>query len=256
MQVKLSPGLANNYTSLSQKVRVFSEEWVHQEGFCPSCGSKLDRYKNNQQSKDFNCDTCNENFELKSSSNAFGAKVLDGAYSSMIASLNSDKSSSLLLLRYDRTNHSVRDFLVIPRHFFVPSMIQKRNPLSPSAKRYPYVGCSILIGSVPEAAKVYFLKEGVVIPKKQVMSEWTRGEFLRGEKKFENKSWLVDTMKCIDMLKHSEFSLSDIYEFEGFLTERHPNNRFIKDKLRQQLQILRDNGYLQFLGNGKYRLER
>jgi hypothetical protein len=31
------------------------------------------------------------------------------------------------------------------------------------------------------------------------------------------------------------------------------NNNFIKDKIRKQLQVLRDNGLLEFKGNGLYR---
>ncbi|HHD16183.1 MAG TPA: restriction endonuclease, partial [Euryarchaeota archaeon] len=36
---------------------------------------------------------------------------------------------------------------------------------------------------------------------------------------------------------------------------RHPNNRHIKAKIRQQLQILRDENIIEFIGNGLYRLK-
>jgi type II restriction enzyme len=45
-----------------------------------------------------------------------------------------------------------------------------------------------------------------------------------------------------------------MYVFEEELRKKYPNNNFIKDKLRQQLQILRDRGYLEFVGRGIYRL--
>ena len=34
----------------------------------------------------------------------------------------------------------------------------------------------------------------------------------------------------------------------------HPENKHIKDKIRQQLQFLRDRGYLKFINKGKYKL--
>jgi type II restriction enzyme dpnI len=44
-----------------------------------------------------------------------------------------------------------------------------------------------------------------------------------------------------------------MYEFETELAAQFPENKHIKDKIRQQLQILRDQGKIEFLGNGHYR---
>jgi type II restriction enzyme len=33
----------------------------------------------------------------------------------------------------------------------------------------------------------------------------------------------------------------------------HPDNRHVPDKIRQQLQVLRDLGFVEFLGGGRYR---
>lgn len=48
------------------------------------------------------------------------------------------------------------------------------------------------------------------------------------------------------------FQLEDIYKFESFLSYKYPKNNNIKAKIRQQLQFLRDKGYIKFLGNGFY----
>jgi len=37
------------------------------------------------------------------------------------------------------------------------------------------------------------------------------------------------------------------------LQAKHPQNQNVKPKIRQQLQILRDRGFIEFLGNGYYR---
>jgi hypothetical protein len=49
------------------------------------------------------------------------------------------------------------------------------------------------------------------------------------------------------------FSLSELVARRDFFAAQYPSNRFIEAKIRQSLQILRDQGAIQFLGNGKYR---
>ena len=58
----------------------------------------------------------------------------------------------------------------------------------------------------------------------------------------------------ISKLNKKEFMLDEVYKFENELNKLHPENRHIKDKIRQQLQFLRDKGYLSFAGGGKYKL--
>ena len=63
-------------------------------------------------------------------------------------------------------------------------------------------------------------------------------------------------MNCVDHLDPNGFTLSDVYGFESQLSYIYPRNNNVRPKIRQQLQVLRDNGYLEFLGNGNYRLAR
>jgi len=44
-----------------------------------------------------------------------------------------------------------------------------------------------------------------------------------------------------------------MYQFEAMLTIKHPNNHNIKAKIRQQLQLLRDKGFIDFLDRGIYK---
>jgi len=62
-------------------------------------------------------------------------------------------------------------------------------------------------------------------------------------------------MNCVEKLENKEFSLEEIYTFENFLSKKHPENKHIKDKIRQQLQILRDKGYLEFINRGFYKIK-
>jgi hypothetical protein len=54
----------------------------------------------------------------------------------------------------------------------------------------------------------------------------------------------------------SDFSLDDVYAFEAHLSSLYPMNQNVRPKIRQQLQLLRDQGILEFQGQGRYRLLR
>lgn len=86
------------------------------------------------------------------------------------------------------------------------------------------------------------------------MKNWEKTLFLKETKK-ELKGWLLDVMNCIDKIGKNVFSLKEVYQFEEYLFQRHPENFHIKDKIRQQLKYLRDYGYLKFIGNGEYNLK-
>mgnify|MGYP002345841931 FL=1 len=45
-----------------------------------------------------------------------------------------------------------------------------------------------------------------------------------------------------------------MYQYESYLSELHPENHHIKEKIRQLLQFLRNDGKIQFLDdNGTYK---
>jgi type II restriction enzyme len=53
-------------------------------------------------------------------------------------------------------------------------------------------------------------------------------------------------------LGKTDFTLDEVYVFDKQLQKLHPENKHIHPKIRQQLQILRDKGILEFKGKGKY----
>lgn len=241
------------YKSSSQKVRVLSEDWVNKEAYCPNCGNmRLNRYSNNKPVADFFCGSCNEDFELKSKKDSLGTKIVDGAYKTMLKRLAGPHNPNLFLLNYDLCSYQVSNFLVIPKHFFVADIIEERAPLSKESERFPWVGCNILLNRIPESGRIFLIKDKQVESKDKVQAVWQKTLFLREEKKAESKGWLLDVMRCIELLGKTEFKLADIYKYEPMLAQQHPENRHIKDKIRQQLQILRDKAYLKFVGRGNY----
>ena len=58
------------------------------------------------------------------------------------------------------------------------------------------------------------------------------------------------------MITYSEnnwlHDVHDVYQFESRLATLHPDNHNIRAKIRQQLQVLRDMGYIKFLDRGHY----
>lgn len=85
-----------------------------------------------------------------------------------------------------------------------------------------------------------------MIPKQEVLKKRQRNSFLEDTKEVESKGWLIDILLCIDALGKKEFELSEVYAFEEELQKKYPNNNHIRDKIRQQLQILRDRNFLMF----------
>jgi len=255
MNLSLEASLADNYSSPSQKARVLTENWVDNQAYCPNCGNlNIERYGNNKPVVDFFCQNCKEDYELKSKKETIGNKIVDGAYRTMIGRLQGSDNPSLFLLNYDLQNLEVLNFLVIPKHFFTPEIIEKRKPLSSSARRAGWVGCNILLRGIPQTGKIFFVKNHRVEPKDKVIAEWQKTLFLREEKETSAKGWLLDIMNCVEKLGNKEFSLDEAYTFESILSKKHPENKHIKAKVRQQLQILRDKGYLEFVDRGKYKL--
>lgn len=255
MLLTFNTTLADSYTSTSQKIRVLTEDWVGRTVFCPNCGrNKLSEFENNRPVADFYCRNCNEEYELKSKSGKIGTKIVDGAYSTMINRLNSSTNPNFFMLSYDLSDCTVKSLMVVPKYFFVPEVIEKRKPLSKAARRAGWVGCNILLENIPESGKVFLVRDGVVVPRDKVLSKWQKTLFLREEKELDAKGWLLDVMRCVDKIGQKDFTLGDVYRFEHELAVLHPENNHIKDKIRQQLQVLRDKNYLKFVSRGRYRL--
>lgn len=67
-------------------------------------------------------------------------------------------------------------------------------------------------------------------------------------------SWTLDVLNVVRRLGKAEFTLAEVYARESLLARLHPDNLHVRDKIRQQLQRLRDLGLLEFLARGQYRL--
>lgn len=251
MSLSFNTSSVEHYTNKSQIARVLTEEWVLKNGYCPNCGSGLQKHTNNKPVADFYCFSCKEDFELKSKSGKLGTRIVDGAYHTMINRITSDSNPNFLFLTYNTASLTVNNFLIIPKHFFTPDIIEKRKPLSPTAKRAGWIGCNISLSNIPTVGTIFFVRESISLQKEKVLDNWRNTLFLR-QNSIESKGWTLDVLHCIDQIPLQEFTLADVYMFEQELQTKHPTNRFVRDKIRQQLQILRDRGLITFRSKGVY----
>ena len=118
--------------------------------------------------------------------------------------------------------------------------------MATTARRAGWIGSNILLNRVPESGKIHIVQNGTVRAKELVLAEWQKTLFLRN-KSPDTRGWLLDVMKCVESLGKRDFTLDDVYAFELHLGDLYPGNQNVKPKIRQQLQYLRDRGFIDFV---------
>lgn len=249
----MNPAYGEGYRNGCQVARVVTEHWVADNMFCPRCGySTITHFENNRPVADFYCPNCNGQFELKSKNGIRMDIINDGAYSTMIDRILSLDNPDFLFMAYRKRDWTVRNLFFIPKHFFTPEIIQRRKPLSQNARRAGWVGCNILLHSVPETGKISIVEDGLVRTKDEVLQKVAVANLLV-VKDINARGWLFDVLSCVESIDSSCFTLNEVYAFEEQLQRLHPDNHNVRAKIRQQLQMLRDRGVIEFVSRGEYR---
>ena len=252
MDLHFDESVAMNYNSASQKIRIMSENWLTQNLFCPCCGNvHIDKMPNNSPVADARCESCGEIFELKSKKISIGAKIMDGAYHTMIERIASNLNPQLFIMQYSAAL-SVTDLTLVPKFFFTPDIIEKRKPLSSKARRASWVGCNILYQKIPAQGKIEVIRGGEEVEVKEVLRRYDKIKKLQ-TKNLNLRGWMMDILNCINSLDKEVFTLKDVYSFVERLKLKHAYNYNVEAKIRQQLQFLRDKGFIEFVGRGVYR---
>ena len=254
MDLHLNFDLAKDYHGATQKARIVTEDWLGRNMFCPVCGAPmLHHYKANKPVGDFYCDSCKSDFELKSKeskTSRISNTIADGAYTTMIERITSLQNPHLFVMSH--ANSFVSNLLIIPNYFFVPSIIVQRPPLKEGARRAGWIGCNIDISNVPDSGKIYIIRNSYEEDKSRVLDQFQRTLSLRNDK-IESRGWLLDVLKCVERIPEKNFNLNDVYHFIDELQLKHPENNYVQAKIRQQLQLLRDKGFIEFTTRGNYR---
>jgi type II restriction enzyme len=190
---------------------------------------------------------------LKSQDHPLGAKIVDAAFVAMKRKIETEGAPNLVALHYARDAWRVRTVVLVPSFAFTLSLLEKRAPLGAKARRAGWVGCNILLRNVPPDARVFVVHEGEVLSKSAVRTAYRRLRPLRNLCQ-EKRGWTLDVLNMLRELDRKEFELAAVYAFDRRLSKLHPQNRHVRPKIRQQLQILRNLGFVKFLGGGHYRL--
>jgi type II restriction enzyme len=242
------------YKSASQRARIGTEAWGAFNFFCPVCKSpRLDIASRNTAAIDYLCPRCDSPFQLKSQSRPFGNRIVDAAYSEMKRAILSDNTPNLYVLHYDLTQWAVRTVILIPHFAFALSAIECRPALGPAARRAGWIGCNILLNKIPADARIPIVESGKARAASEVRQAYNHLRPLENLK-VETRGWTLDVLNVVRSLNKKEFSLADVYAHADDLAKLHPKNAHIPDKIRQQLQHLRDLKLLEFLSPGSYRL--
>lgn len=253
MDLHLDPNLGVGLKSPAQIAKALTEGWVARSAYCLSCGrEELEQTPANTRALDFRCAECREPYELKASRHAFGSRVLNGEYETLVRALASCENPNLLLLNYDLPSMTVTALKAVPRYALSRLTIVPRKPLGPNARRHGWQGCNIDLTGLPPAAIVSVVVGGIERPLPNVLDEWHRFQFI-DKARGPNRQWLPDVLAILRRIRRDEFELRNVYEFEVELRGLHPKNVNIQPKIRQQLQILVAHGMIERVRPGVYR---
>ena len=252
MLLRCDTSVADRYASQAQKSRVLSELWLESNGYCLSCDSTvLHRTRANTRATDFLCPKCDQSYELKTFRVQPSRSLVDGAYSALMGRILSGSAPTLMMLERN-ANWEIQNFTAIHHLFLTPEVVEKRKPLSDTARRAGWIGCNIRLDRIAADAKIPIVAYGKTEDPRTVRGAFQRFENLSRVSP-EKRGWTNLTLGIIRTLQAHSFTLKDVYDREGDFADVYPTNKNIRPKIRQQLQVLRDLGYLKFLGNGAYR---
>jgi type II restriction enzyme len=182
-------------------------------------------------------------------------------------------------------------FIARPQLRLPASAIIKRNPTTPKGRSKPWIGCNIALtrlhevtarqARVPADARIAVVTESAVLPASEVREKFKRVKPLK-DISVTQRGWTLDVLNAIRRLgktdlsrlgngernlaeskgprgpseraRASQFTTADAYAFTRELERLHPDNRHVRDKIRQQLQVLRDLGLLLHVERGIWRL--
>ncbi|MDE5980300.1 MAG: hypothetical protein K2G84_09750, partial [Muribaculaceae bacterium] len=199
------------------------------------------------------CNACHADFELKSKESKtgnIGPKIADGAYHTMIERITSNNNPHLLVMTYH--NLTVTNLIIIPQYFLVPGIIEERPPLKEGTRRAGWIGCNIELNSIPSFGKIAIIEHSNAIDPATVIANYNNTLNLKTTS-LDVRGWMMDILHIIDKIPSPIFKLSEVYQHIQELQLKHPENHFIEAKIRQQLQRLRDKGFISFISNGIYK---
>ena len=259
MNLTLNPSVATGLSSRSQIARRVTEDWAENNLFCLACPSEtIVAEKPNSPVRDFVCPQCDTSYQLKGKNGRHGNVVANSAYDPKIAAIRRGNAPNYAFLNYSRDDWKVTNLFVVPSHFITETVVRPRNPLSSAARRSGWTGSSILLSKLPPDGRIVVVSNGSPIDPEIVRNNWNKFRFLKNEPQAAD-GWGMEVLASVRQLQTATgqdyFTLRTFYTtFRDTLAAQHPENHNIDARIRRQLQLLRDNDILEFLGRGRYRI--
>lgn len=250
MEFWLDPTPAAAYASASQRARVITEAWGAKNLYCLACyEDRLVPERAGVKVIDFRCRR-GHRYQLKAKQGRLGRAITNSAYRPKVEAIRRGEAPTYVFLGYNRQAWTVEELVVVPGHFLTLEAVRPRRPLGPGARRAGWVGSTILLDQLPRAGRIDLR----ALPPAEARATFQRFADLNRERP-EARGWLADVLRIVDQLAPETgdgFRLEQLKGFAGELRERHPGNRHVEEKIRQQLQVLRDRGVIIFEGRGTY----
>jgi type II restriction enzyme len=172
----------------------------------------------------------------------------------MMEAIKNDRTPNFFFMQYELATWSVKNLLLVPHFAFPPSAIIERKPLSPTARRAGWIGCNISLNRIPVEARISLVTERQIVSEKEVREKFRKVKPLK-EISVAQRGWTLDVLNIVRRLGKPQFTNEEVYTFTRELEKLHPDNRHVRDKIRQQLQVLRDAGFLSHVSRSEWRLK-
>lgn len=254
MKLICDTSIAAKYRSAAQRARIISEHWFATNAYCLACQSEiLKKTTPNTVATDFLCASCGHAYELKTFRRRPKTSIPDGAYGTFLARIRAGTTPTLCLLERS-TDWAILSLTAIHASLITEWAVESRPPLAPVARRAGWIGCNIRLDRIPPDAEIALIRNGVEQSKEQARRNFQ--VFLPlSNLSSEKRGWTTLTLNVLNKLRHREFTLGEIYAHQDEFAHAYPNNQHIREKIRQQLQILRNLGRVEFRGKGVYLLK-
>ena len=171
----------------------------------------------------------------------------------MVEAVRSDTCPALVLMHYRKVDWSVQNLIVIPSFALTEQAIIPRKPLAPTARRAGWIGCNIDLSRIAPQARVNVVKQGVARTRNEVAGSYALLKPLQSIN-VGQRGWAMAVLNGIQTIGLTNFTTQQAYQLEGIMMKLFPDNRNIRPKIRQQLQVLRDMGIVVHLGRGEWKL--
>src|ERR1019366_2914049 len=179
-------------------------EWGAGNLYCAACEcNSVTQAAANTKAIDFTCPRCTASYQLKAGRQWNERRIPDAGYSAMMTAIQSDAVPNLLVLQYT-PEWRVANLMLVPSFLFNESAVQKRKPLSATARRAGWIGCNILLSAIPDHGKLRIVQAGSITHAQSVREQYNRLRPLASLAP-TMRGWTLDVLRVLQTLGEREF---------------------------------------------------